>query len=61
MWLLSDIGREVHITPMDDLRPHDMQSACWCKPVEHLELDGVWVHNSLDQREEFESGERLPS
>lgn len=56
-WLAELIGDTPHVRPIDDLRPHDMTEACWCKPFfdEH-----VLVHNSMDRREEFERG-RKPS
>lgn len=47
-----------HVVPLEDLREHDPDRACWCKPV----LDeGVIVHNAMDGREAFETGERKPS
>ena len=50
-----------HIVPHDDLREHITCSVrtCWCRPVEND--DGVIVHNSMDGREAFETGERKPS
>lgn len=49
----------MHVVPMDDLRDHTIDTPCWCRPVEGE--DGIWVHESMDGREAFESGERLPS
>lgn len=46
-----------HVYPTDDLRAHSLTD-CWCRPVED---DGVIVHNSLDQRELYERGERKMS
>lgn len=47
-----------HVYPVNDLREHDLNGNCWCKPT----LDeGVWLHHSMDGREAFETGERLPS
>lgn len=60
-WLLASTATEVHIAPMDDLRPHDFTSKCWCRPIEDMEHVDVWTHNSLDGREAYETGERLPS
>jgi hypothetical protein len=50
-----------HVVPIDDLREHstDSDKPCWCKPEE--EEDGVIVHNSMDGREKFETGERKMS
>lgn len=45
--------------PVDDLREHECNSACWCKP-EQDEETLVWIHNSMDRREEYEEG-RKPS
>lgn len=49
----------LHVTPLEDLRDHADAADCWCKPT--VEGDGFAVHNSLDGREAFERGERLPS
>jgi hypothetical protein len=50
------------VIPIDDLRPHKEGPACWCKPrVEECEGGDIVVHNSLDGREKFETGERKPS
>jgi len=51
-----------HVVPLDDLREHETNGSCWCKPT--LDDEGaepIWIHNSLDGREAFETGERLPS
>ena len=60
-WLIASTATEIHVAPMDDLRPHDFTSKCWCRPVEDMEHVDVWTHNSLDGREAYETGERLPS
>lgn len=49
---------QVHVMPVNDLRPHDESLQCWCRPVDDA---GVVVHNSMDGREDFEEGRRLPS
>lgn len=45
------------VYPLDDLRTHDINGECWCRPFmdEH-----VIVHNAMDRREEYERG-RKPS
>lgn len=49
-----------HVFPINDLREHQVDGGdCWCHPVE--DEDGVIVHNSMDGREKFETGERKPS
>jgi hypothetical protein len=58
MWEAVLFGCERHVWPLDDLRPHLSAFHCWCRPFDD---EGVWVHNSLDQRELFERGERKPS
>ncbi len=52
-----------HVTPQNDLREHWVDGySCWCRPHWH-ETDGgdVIVHNSMDGREKYETGERKPS
>lgn len=50
-----------HVVPINDLRDHSMDSnkPCWCRP--EMTEDGIIVHNSMDQRELYETGERKPS
>jgi hypothetical protein len=51
-----------HVTPVNDLREHvvDPDIECWCHPA--YEEDGrVVIHNSLDQRERYETGELKPN
>lgn len=52
----------IHVVPVNDLRPHvEIGFDCWCapeiadNPVDH---ETVVVHNSADEREKFETGER---
>lgn len=49
-----------HVYPVNDWREHILEDgACWCKPVKNE--DGIWIHNAMDQRELYESGERKRS
>lgn len=41
----------LHVIPMNDLRPHESLSTCWCKPARDTEEETVWIHNSMDRRE----------
>lgn len=48
----------MHIYPVDDLREHVVEGTkCWCKPQIDEEYD-VLIHNALDGREQYETGER---
>jgi hypothetical protein len=49
----------IHVIPMNDLREHAASTDCWCKPTEDDELPDVWVHNSMDEREEYEEGRKM--
>lgn len=55
MWALLEVGIEIHAVPIDDLRPHEPASTCWCHPVEDAEPCS-WAHNSLDGRDAYEDG-----
>ncbi len=61
--MCSDPGEvpRYHVYPLDDLREHELytHTGCWCRPV--MDEDGVIVHNSMDGREKFETGERKMS
>jgi hypothetical protein len=53
-----------HVVPLNDLREHNTASGkpCWCEPrVDYENGFEVHIHNSLDQREKFETGVRKPS
>ena len=51
--------QEHHVIPMNDLRPHDADRTCWCRPAEDDDQPTLWVHNALDQRDAYERGELL--
>ena len=52
-----DVEGIYHIYPTDDLRDHESSANCWCKPQSD-ENDRLFIHNSMDGREKFETGER---
>ena len=43
----------IHVIPLNDLRPHDTQSPCWCNPRHETQWNDslVIIHNSADGRE----------
>lgn len=49
-----------HVMPINDLREHIASADCWCKPTALIDEPSVYVHHSMDRREEYEEG-RLPS
>lgn len=57
----EDDGDFWHVLPVNDLRDHDKSASCWCKPVALEDEPRVIVHNAMDGREAFETGERKPS
>ena len=42
----------LHVVPHYDLAEHDTDKNCWCKPV--MDDWGIYIHNSLDEREKDE-------
>ena len=46
----------IHVIPEDDLRGHETTPECWCKPTQDDDEPNVWVHHSMDRREEYEEG-----
>lgn len=48
-----------HIMPMNDLRDHEESPDCWCRPTQDADEDNVYVHHSMDRREEYEEGRKL--
>lgn len=47
----------IHVVPLNDLREHEASITCWCHPTQDEEEPFVIIHNALDQREKYESGE----
>lgn len=63
-WMREWGGNQpTQIYPIGDLRDHVTEGGdCWCNPsVEHVGEAEIITHNSMDQRERFETGERKPS
>lgn len=53
-----------HVVPVNDLREHETSGwlhgvRCWCC-LEVMEEGRLIVHNALDQRERYETGELKP-
>jgi hypothetical protein len=50
---------QFHVLPVNDLREHDETLECWCKPeIQEDEGATIVVHNSMDGRGKYETGER---
>ena len=62
MWRAdANKDRSSQVWPVDDLKPHVVNGGrCWCHP-KYDEQDDIVIHNSMDGREKFETGERKPS
>jgi hypothetical protein len=50
---------DIHTMPVNDLREHVSRPDCWCKPTQDDEEPRLWVHHSMDRREEYETTRRL--
>ena len=60
----TEAGEEyeiIHVIPENDLQKHRLCRECWCKPTVDEEEPFMLVHNSADERELFERGERKRS
>jgi hypothetical protein len=58
--IIQKNGVSTHVVPLNDLREHVEDATCWCNPRVDEELNLV-THNSADNREAFETGERKPT
>jgi hypothetical protein len=45
---------DLHVVPLRDWKEHQSSSSCWCRPRQCEDEPSVWVHNSLDRREDYE-------
>lgn len=43
-----------HVTPINDLIEHEDSADCVCGPDQDTECARLYIHNSLDRREERE-------
>lgn len=47
-----------HVIPLNDYRIHRASPECWCKPERAPDMQDVLVHNAMDEREFYETGQR---
>ena len=59
-WRLDHTPAAIHVVPDEDLREHVLTKLCWCHPILDDDFDMI-SHNAMDNRELYETGERLPS
>ncbi len=53
------MNNDHHVYPVGDLKEHNLTRDCWCRPAVDTDLEMV-IHNSMDGREQYETGERRP-
>lgn len=55
----------IHVVPVNDWREHEIDKECWCCPTlddgDEYGYEKIYIHHSMDGREQFEEGKRLPS
>lgn len=51
--------KELHIMPINDIREHEADAGCFCKPQQDSKTPGLFIHNSLDRREVYEEKPEL--
>lgn len=55
---MSTDRETTHVLPINDLRDHEASKTCWCHPTQDEEEPLVWIHHSMDRREEYENGRK---
>jgi len=49
-----------HITPINDIKPHEEKSTCHCNPtVKVIDGNQIIIHNSFDGREGVEMAKQV--
>jgi hypothetical protein len=54
---------EWHSLPDDDIKKHELNGACWCKPEREIlecedhPLQFMWYHNAADGRHHYADGD----
>lgn len=51
---------DLHVIPLDDLKPHECSRECWCRPEEDAEGWDVFRHHALDGRERHQGDDGMP-
>lgn len=52
---------EAHIIPNNDIREHHLKEECWCMPTLDPSYDDIlWMHNALDDRDQYKYQGRKP-
>ena len=46
-----------HIVPLGDFKEHEPSLGCWSHPRPHEDRSDLIMHNAMDQRERYASGE----
>ena len=57
-WVAEKTGNFVDVKPVNDMKEHINGEDCWCQPSYE---NGVFTHNAMDCREEYENGKRKMS
>lgn len=55
---LSDGQKKRMVVPEGDIKEHTMCPGCACRPVQDTINPNLWLHNSFDGREAYETGHR---
>jgi hypothetical protein len=51
-WVATDTGRDLHVTPIRDMKRHRYSRRCWCAPkLEAVEGGVLVLHQAMDGRE----------
>lgn len=50
---------DIHIIPLNDFIEHISSKDCWCNPKALEYDDKVIVHNAMDQRDKYETGQLM--
>lgn len=55
-WIVTQSGQFFHVLPRNDLREHEVDPDCFCRPVFDAR-DNLMMHQSTDRREHtYEQG-----
>jgi hypothetical protein len=58
---LNGVPQHSHVVPNGDTKRHQLDPTCWCIPIEEVEYTGIFIHNSADKREVYETGHKRPN
>lgn len=58
-WGVFEHAGCTYVIPVNDFKDHELTPECWCRPTPDEENPNLYVHHSMDGREDYEQGRKM--